>query len=299
MTSVAVVAHRDKVLGGGLSELRQTLIANGVTDPQWFEVSKSRKAPKCVRRAVKLGADLVFVWGGDGMVQRCIDALAGSSVTVAILPAGTANLLATNLEIPKDLEQAVAIGLHGARRSLDVGVLNGERFAVMAGAGFDARIMGGVDSAAKQRFGRLAYFGSSAQALKSGRRRMKIKVDGQVWFDGKASCVLFGNVGTVTGGLRIFPDARPDDGLLEVGVVTAHQVLDWLRVLARIVSHDPEQSPMVHMTHGRKVSVRLDRSMPYELDGGARTTTRKLKVRVEPAAVHVCVPQHADGVDDA
>jgi diacylglycerol kinase (ATP) len=224
------------------------------------------------------------------MVQRCIDALAGTSVTIAILPAGTANLLATNLEIPKDLEQAVAIGLHGARRSLDVGVLNGERFAVMGGAGFDARIMGGVDGAAKKRFGRLAYFGSGAQAMKSGRRHMKIKVDGELWFDDKASCVLFGNVGTVTGGLCIFPDARPDDGLLEIGVVSAHRWVDWLRVWTRVVSHQPDKSPMVHMTRGRKVSVRLDRSLPYELDGGARAKTRKLKIRVEPAAVCVCVP---------
>jgi diacylglycerol kinase (ATP) len=290
MTSVAVVAHRDKVLGGGLSELRQTLIANGVTDPLWFEVPKSAKAPKCIRKAVKRGADLVFVWGGDGMVQQCIDAVTGLNVTLAILPAGTANLLATNLEIPKDLAQAVAIGLHGDRCPLDVGTLNGERFAVMAGAGFDARIMGGVDGAAKQRFGRLAYFGSSARAMRSGLRHMKIKVDGRLWFDGNASCVLFGNVGTVTGGLRIFPDARPDDGLLEIGVVTARGLFDWLRVLTRIVSHDPDKSPMVTMTHGRKFSVRLDRPLRYELDGGARTKVAKLRVRVQPAAVCVCVP---------
>jgi diacylglycerol kinase (ATP) len=290
MTSVAVVAHRDKRLGGGLQELRQTLIASGVTDPLWFEVPKSAKAPKQIRRAVKLGADLVFVWGGDGMVQRCIDAVAGSNVAIAILPAGTANLLATNLGIPKDLAEAVAIGLYGSRRSLDVGVLNGERFAVMAGAGFDARIMGGVDGAAKKRLGRVAYFGSSARAMRAGRRQIKVKVDGKVWFDGKASCVLFGNVGTVTGGLRIFPDARPDDGILEIGVVTARRWSDWLRVLTRIITHHPDASPMVNMTHGRKVSVRLDRSMPYELDGGARTKTRKLRVRVEPASVCVCVP---------
>ncbi len=290
MTSVAVVAHRDKRLGGGLPELRRTLMASGVTDPLWFEVSKSAKAPKSIRRAVRLGADLVFVWGGDGMVQRCIDAVAGSDVDIAILPAGTANLLATNLGIPKDLVEAVAVGLHGSRRSLDVGVLNGERFVVMGGAGFDARIMGGVDGAAKKRLGRVAYFGSSARAMRAGRRQMKIKVDGKLWFDGKASCVLFGNVGTVTGGLCIFPDARPDDGLLEIGVVTAHRWSDWLRVLTRIVAHDPDGSPMVNMTHGRKVSVRLERSMPYELDGGARRKTRKLRVRVEPASVCVCVP---------
>jgi diacylglycerol kinase (ATP) len=293
VTSVAVIAHRGKMLGGGLPELRQTLIDNGVTDPVWFEVSKSAKAPKRLRKAVKLGADLVFVWGGDGMVQRCIDAAVGAKVTIAILPAGTANLLATNLEIPKDLAQAVAIGLHGARRSLDVGVLNGERFAVMAGAGFDARIMSGVDGAAKQRFGRLAYLASGARAMRGGRRQMKIKVDGVTWFNGKASCVLFGNVGTVTGGLCVFPDARPDDGLLEIGVVTAHRWSEWLRVLSRIASHAPEKSPMVTMTHGRKFTVRLDRPLMFELDGGARSTTSKLRARVQPNAVCICVPEAA------
>jgi len=291
MTSVAVVAHRDKKLGGGLAELRQILAASGVNDPLWFEVPKSSKAPKCVRRAMKQGADLLFVWGGDGMVQRCVDAAAGSGATLAILPAGTANLLATDLGIPKDLAQAVAIGLHGNRRSLDVGMINGERFAVMAGAGFDARVMGGVDKAAKKRLGRVAYVRSTVKATKSKPRRMKIKVDGQVWFADKASCVLFGNIGTITGGLRVFPDAQPDDGYLQIGVVTAQGKMDWLRVLSRIVTHDPANSPMVHITRGRKASVKFDDSLPYQLDGGARTKTDKLRVSIEPKAVWVCVPE--------
>ena len=75
---VAVVAHRRKSLGGGLSELRRALGAAGITDPAWFEVPKSKKAPKQVRRALKQGAELILVWGGDGMVQRCIDTMAGS-----------------------------------------------------------------------------------------------------------------------------------------------------------------------------------------------------------------------------
>ena len=87
------------------------------------------------------GAELVFAWGGDGMVQRCIDVLAGSKARLAIIPAGTANLFATNLGIPKDIEEAVAIGLHGEHRKLDVGRFNGERFGVMAGAGFDAAMI--------------------------------------------------------------------------------------------------------------------------------------------------------------
>ncbi len=290
MTSVAVVAHQNKHLGGGLAELRQILSANGVTDPLWFEVAKSSEAPKCIRRSIKQGADLIFVWGGDGMVQRSIDAVLDSDIPIAILPAGTANLLATNLGVPKDLAKAVDIGLHGTRRRLDVGVLNGERFAVMAGAGFDARIMGGVDQKSKERFGRVAYFRSGVQAMKARRCRMTIKVNGEPWFDGKASCVLFGNVGTVAAGLKIFPEARPDDGVLEIGVVTAKGWLDWLQVLVRVATRKTKQSTMMTTTHGRKISVRLGRSMPYELDGGARKKAKKLKVRTVPDAIYICVP---------
>lgn len=293
MTSVAVIAHQNKNLGGGLAELRQVLIDSGVADPLWFEVAKSSEAPKVIRRSIKQGADLIFVWGGDGMVQRSVDALADTDIPIAILPAGTANLLATNLGIPKDLAKAVDIGLHGIRRRLDVGVLNGERFAVMAGAGFDARIMGGVDQKSKQRFGRLAYIQSGVQAMKARRCQMTIKVNGEPWFDGKASCVLFGNVGTLVGGLKIFPEAKPDDGVMEIGVVTARGWLDWLKVLARVVTRNTKSSTMLTTTHGRKISVRLGRAMPYELDGGERKKTKKLKVRVVAKAVSVCVPDSA------
>ena len=81
MTSIAVVAHSEKTLGGGLGELRETLAREGFPNPQWYEVAKSRQAPKSAQRAVKDGADLLFVWGGDGTVQRCIDAVAGKSAT--------------------------------------------------------------------------------------------------------------------------------------------------------------------------------------------------------------------------
>src|SRR5918995_4507313 len=108
---VAVVAHSGKTLGGGLPALRRALADEGVVEPLWYEVHKSRKAPKKVRKAREKGADLIFVWGGDGMVQRCVDALAGTGATVAIVPAGTANLFAANLDIPEDLEEAVRIGV--------------------------------------------------------------------------------------------------------------------------------------------------------------------------------------------
>ena len=127
MPRVAVVAHAGKSFGGGLAELREVLAGEGCTDPLWYEVAKSRKAPKYARRALAHGAEVIFVWGGDGMVQRCIDAVAGTEAVLAILPAGTANLLAANLHVPADLAGAVRVGLHGDRRGLDTRI--GERRA--------------------------------------------------------------------------------------------------------------------------------------------------------------------------
>ena len=221
MGTVAVVAHSGKTIGGGLGALRDELAAAGVADALWFEVPKSKMAPKRVREALDAGAELLFVWGGDGMVQRCVDALAGSDVALAIIPAGTANLFASNLEIPRDIAAAVAVGLQGRRRRLDVGQINGERFAVMAGAGLDALMIGEADGALKQRLGRAAYILTGARNISIARVRTRVSIEGDKWFDGKASCVLVGNVGKVFGNVAAFPDARADDGLLEIGVVTA------------------------------------------------------------------------------
>jgi diacylglycerol kinase family enzyme len=212
-------------------------------------------------------------------------------VEIAIVPAGTANLLATNLGIPKEIAKAVDVGLHGTPRRLDVGVINGERFAVMAGAGFDAIVMRNVDGARKKRLGRLAYVRGGVRAMRARAVPMKVRVDGAAWFDGAASAVLIGNVGTVTGGLRVFPDASDHDGMLEVGVVTARSVWQWMRVLSRVARGRPEISPFVTVTRGEKIVVRLSRKRAYEIDGGVRSSTKRLVVRVEPGAITVRVPR--------
>jgi diacylglycerol kinase (ATP) len=294
MTTVAVIAHSGKTTGGGLDELREILRRRGIDEPIWLEVPKSKKAPKRAREAVKRGADLVFVWGGDGMVQRCVDALAGCGVGIAIVPAGTANLLATNLGIPKDIEGAVAVGLDGDRRKLDVGVVNRERFAVMAGAGFDARMIGDADGQAKQRLHRLAYVVTGAKNVRGERVEARVRVDGKTWFKGPLSCVLFGNVGTIFGGITTFEAAEPDDGRLDVGIVTAGGAWQWLRALGRTAVGRPETSPFIRITAGQRFDVRLERAMPYELDGGARTTTKRLRVAVEPGAITLCVPERTE-----
>lgn len=290
MADVAVVAHSRKSFGGGLPELREILAREGVTDPLWYEVKKSRRAPEYARRAAAKGADVIFVWGGDGTVQRCVDAVAGTDTAVAILPAGTSNLLAANLEIPSELAEAVQVGLHGDRRRLDTGSVNGERFTVIAGAGFDARMIADADRSIKDKLGRAAYVVTGIKNLAARRVRATVEVDGRRFFTGKVSCVLVANVSKSLGGVKVFPGARPDDGRLELGVMTAGNPVQWARTFGRIALGHPDTSPFVKVTRGKKVRIRFDRKVLYELDGGARKASKKLRVKVHPGSVTICVP---------
>jgi diacylglycerol kinase family enzyme len=288
--TVAVIAHAQKTIGGGLEELRECLREHGISEPLWSEVPKSRFAPKRVESVLEDGAELVFAWGGDGLVQRCIDVLAGTGVPLAIVPAGTANLFASNLEIPQDVGQAVEIGLHGHERELDVGRLNGERFGVMAGAGLDARMIQDADGGLKDRFGRAAYVWTAAKELRSEPFKARIEVNGDLWYKGDASCVLLGNVGSLFAGVDVFENAHPDDGLLELGVSSAQGLGDWARTMAHTVLGTAAKSPFVQATKAKKVVVELNRKVPYELDGGERDAVKRIKAKVEPLALRVRVP---------
>jgi diacylglycerol kinase (ATP) len=291
---VAVVAHAEKTLGGGLPELRRVLEGEGVLDPLWYEVPKAKRAPEQVRRALEAGAELVFAWGGDGTVRRCAGELAGEDACLAVIPAGTANLFAANFGIPRDVEEAVAVGLHGERRRYDVGRFKGERFAVMAGVGFDAAMIRGADDL-KERLGRMAYVWSGSRNLRQAGFEAGIEVDGAEWFVGRATCILAGNVGEVFGGVEVFPDARPDDGRLDLGVVTAEGAVQWVRTLARTAAGTAAKSPFVRVTQARAVKVELDRKVRYELDGGDRSKVKSFKIKVEPQALGLCVPRPGRG----
>jgi YegS/Rv2252/BmrU family lipid kinase len=294
MTTIAVVAHKKKSLGGGLPELRVALTEAGITDPLWYEFTRNTQAPQLLRKCVRKGADLVLLWGGDGTVQRCIDTLvqaeANKKVELAIIPAGTANLLAKNLGIPHDLRKAVDIALHGRRHKLDIGRINGEHFAVMAGTGFDALMIRDASKGLKDHIGQAAYILTGLKNLRNKSTRARVTVDGKRWFKGRASCVLIGNVGTLLGGVKAFPDAEPSDGQLELGVVQAESGWDWLTVLARTAVGDADKSPLVKTGRGRRIDIKLNGKLPYQLDGGDRKATCRLRIKAKPHAITVCVP---------
>ena len=182
------------------------------------------------------------------------------------------------------------IGLHGERREIDTGTVNGERFAVMAGAGFDALMISDASRRMKARLGRFSYLYTGARNLSVRGTKAVIKVDGSSFFSGRVSCVLVGNVGRLFGGIEVFSRARPDDGRLDVGVVTAQNPGEWARTLARVAAGSPRKSPSIRVTQGCRITVRFNRACPYELDGGARTAVTKLQFKVRPASIRICVP---------
>ncbi len=120
--------------------------------------------------------------------------------------------------------------------------------------------------------------------------QVKIKVDGTPWFQGDATCVLMGNVGTILGGVEVFDDASPTDGWLDIGVSTADGPVQWARLLGHITTGRTDQAPFIRTTRAKRISIKLGTPLVYELDGGARPETRRIKARVVPAAITVCVP---------
>jgi diacylglycerol kinase (ATP) len=184
----------------------------------------------------------------------------------------------------------VHVGLNGREKKLDLGKMNGEHFAVMAGAGLDARMIRDADGGPKDKYGRIAYIWAASRNLRVDPFEARIEVNGDLWYEGDASCLLIGNVGALFGGLEAFESASPEDGQLELGVTQAESLGQWARTVARTAIGSVSQSPFVQATKAKKVDVKFDRKVLYELDGGERKKVKRLKVKVKPEALTVMVP---------
>ena len=302
MTQLAVVTNKKKLDPALRERVRAALADGGFGGARWYEAPKGSAATGATEQALADGADVILVVGGDGTVRAAAHAVAHTEARLAVFPAGTANLFASALALPTEPAAVVDTILHGAVRTLDLGRCNGMRFGVMAGSGFDAALMRTVDDGPKERFGSLAYVWAGArQVRRQTPQEVRVDVDGEAFFRGAAVCVLVGNVGELKAGVKVFPDALPDDGELEVGIVTASTFREWAGVAAKVAVRRQATSPNVHLSRGSKIDVtwapgasaktkkRASRT-PFELDGGAKGTARRLKYRTEPGALHLLVP---------
>ncbi len=238
--------------------------------------------------AVRNGADVVVACGGDGTVRAVLESVVGSRAALAVLPFGTGNLLASNLGLPDGFEALEHIR-RGVRRRIDTVEVNGESFAVMAGSGFDAEMMIDAPSALKQRMGTPAYVVSALRHLRDDRVSTTVEVDGAPWFHGPTAMVLVGNHGTISGGVEVFPDADPWDGRLDVMVVSAAGVRDWVRLAWRLLRGRGLSGAPAVRTSGASVVVTTSTPRRWELDGDERPPTDRLEFVIDPDSLEVVV----------
>lgn len=297
---VAVVANDRKLPSSTANALRSALEDQGI-QVAWHTIHKGSAATKATSAAVAAGAGQVIVAGGDGTVRAAIQAVAGTDTPLAVLPAGTANLFATALHLPSDPVEIVAALRAGATRRLDTARCNDLAFAIMAGTGLDAGMIDAADDS-KERLGTVAYVRAG---LREARHRepfdVRVTVDGNLLFEGSATCVLTANIGSLKGGVDAFPMASPEDGLLDVAVVTAAGLRAWGSLMLSAVRGNQADSDHVHLARGSRIKVKLAERHRYELDGGMKGTARRLDIRVVPASLSVVVPAGTDaaGTDAA
>jgi YegS/Rv2252/BmrU family lipid kinase len=294
----AVVVNPARV--PGLAELREVvdsaLAAAGWPAPDWLATTAEDPGTGQSRRAVEAGAQVVFVAGGDGTVRAAIAGLAGTAAALAVLPAGTGNLLATNLGLPLDPAEGVRVAVAGGRRQVDLGEVDGELFAVMAGMGFDAAVMDATSSKLKTRIGPLAYVLSAVPQLFGRPMRVRVLVDDEAPRRRHARAVLVGNVGRLQGGIRLLPDAEPDNGRMDVAIIAPRNLAHWA-ALALAVLLRREKVPRMEVLRGSRITISSDRPQPRELDGDVIDPGSSMEVIVRPGAFWLCVPQPDPAAD--
>jgi len=294
----AVVVNPTKVddLDKFRASVDGALTAVGWPAPHWYETTPEEPGRGQAAAAVEAGAEIVFVAGGDGTILSAVSALVGTDTAMAVLPAGTGNLLAANLGLSTDLTTGLEVALEGGLRRLDVGEVDGQHFTVMAGMGFDARMLDATSDTAKARIGWPAYVLGALRHVTDRRMKVIVRIDGGKPIRRRAQTVLVANVGRLQGGVRLLTEAKPDDGLLDVAILTPRTLRHWL-ALGWAVLRRQERVPSMDVFRGSRVEVTSDRVQPRQLDGDLIAPGRLLNVRVLPKVLWLCVPQPADHPD--
>ncbi len=241
------------------------------------------------REAVGAGARLVVAVGGDGTVRACAQALTGTAVPLAIVPRGTANLAARALGLPARLDSALACAFAGHERRIDLAAADGITFVAMAGLGTDAAVVGATPARLKTRAGWLAYAAVGAWHTRGRHAVFGISLDGTPLAT-SAGSVVVGNAGLLPGGFRLLPDARLDDGQLDVCVLAPSSLLDWGVVARRVLTASRRDDRRLTRYRASRVEIRADRDLPRQVDGEVLAPGRELTVTVLPRALLVRVP---------
>ncbi|HYP46674.1 MAG TPA: diacylglycerol kinase family protein [Propionibacteriaceae bacterium] len=291
----AVIYNPIKVSDGFRERVEEALAVHSYGPALWLETTEEDPGRGMVREAVAAEVDLVIGAGGDGTIRLIADGLANTGIPLGVVPAGTGNLLARNLDLALDEETALEIALTGDTRAIDLIKLSvddrpAEHFAVIAGVGVDAVIMNETDPELKKVIGAGAYVVAAAKAVKRLPVKVTVRVDGRRPFRRQAMVCLVGNVGKLQGGINLIADADVADGLLNVYVASPQQLSHWLRVLLRMITRRPQKDDRVDQRTGRTVTISIEGQDDYQLDGDVIGKCRFMRAEIAPSALNIRVP---------
>ena len=292
--------------------------AAGGWEPSFLPTTFDDRGVGLARAAVAAGAGMIVAAGGDGTVRACAQALAGTRVPLASVPLGTANLAARALGIPPRIGGSLATAFGGQDRRIDLAVAEvaaagaagagaeggagttggagaavgaGElTFAAMAGIGLDAEVVAATPRLLKRRAGWLAYGAAGIAHLPGRGERFMVRLDDGEPLARQARCVVVGNAGLLPGGFTLLPDARLDDGLLDVGILAPAGPAGWLRVAHQVLSGGGRDGRQLERHQARRVEIRTDTELPREVDGEVITPGHSLTVTLLRRALTVRVP---------
>lgn len=260
------------------------------------ETRRSGHATDLARMAAERGYRAVCIVGGDGTLAEATAGLVGSKVPLAIIPMGTANQVAQNLQIPTGLEAAVDVAVNGTPTPLDLGRINGRTFTLIAGAGYDAAVMAAATRPLKERWGFGAYiYAALKQAVTAAPVDFTITADDRE-FRVRAVSVMIANMGELFAdfipfGLPLTPQATRSwqDGLLDVVIVAPRNLPEFASVLWRAATRRFAGDDRLLHLQAREVSIVSDPVTAVQIDGDACCTT-PINAWVEHRGIDVLLP---------
>ncbi|MEE8369540.1 MAG: diacylglycerol kinase family protein [Dehalococcoidia bacterium] len=257
---------------------------------QWLETTRPREATAMAARAAEQGVPLIFVCGGDGTVSEAANGLAGSETALATIRGGTSNIWAREAGIPRRPVEAVRACVQGERRQVDLGRAGDRYFLLMAGFGLDGLITRNVSLSLKRRLGTTAYALTAVrEAWRYRGAPLSLRLDGETH---KANVLLLvaGNTRNYAGVTEVTPEARIDDGLLDVCIYEGRGRADIVMHTLRTLLRRHRRSSRVRYARVRRLELAYEEPLPLQLDGEAIVDS-PTEVTVAPAALWVTVPR--------
>ena len=298
---VALIVNPSKAgAEAAMAAVRAACVEAGFGDPLIYETTVEDPGHSMAVEALEQKCDIVIVAGGDGTLREAAEVLADTDAIMGVLPLGTGNLLARNLDFNvDDVEGAVRTALHGRIRAIDAAKIVLERadgttedhvFLVMAGIGFDADMMNDTNEDLKAKLGPLAYAEAGMRHLPGRRRTVMLSLDDGPEQQRKIRSVIFANCGRLQGGFDLVPDAVLDDGKLDIVVMSPQSVAGWAWIAAKTALRHRGAIPVIDYYQARKVRMSVPEPISSQLDGDTTGDVVAMTVQILPQALRLRVP---------